>query len=195
MSITDVNTAPGWTPASYPNQAFTNIVNTHGQFTIIMNPHRRNQWLFYKGHYQYRQKCILKICNFLLWRMIWGFWVVLSTLSKRQRVFPLFKQFLKTESRLHAWWSTQLLLTTLLSSLIARRWVGLQALWRFRLKALSIDEMVGAWCFCCCQAYQGLSVGFLLLQYSILFTVESLSLLYLLFISWFNVLGDYALIS
>ena len=36
MSITDVNTAPGWTPTSYPNQAFTNIVNTHMQFTIIM---------------------------------------------------------------------------------------------------------------------------------------------------------------
>ena len=26
-----------------------------------------------QGQYQYRQKCILKICNFLLWRMIWGF--------------------------------------------------------------------------------------------------------------------------
>ena len=26
-----------------------------------------------QGHYQYRQKCILKICNFLLWRMIWVF--------------------------------------------------------------------------------------------------------------------------
>ena len=47
MSITDVNTAPGWTPASFPNQVFTNIVNTHRQFTIIMNPHRRNQWLLY----------------------------------------------------------------------------------------------------------------------------------------------------
>ena len=28
----------------------------------------------------------------------------------------------------------------LLSSLIARRWVGLQTLWRFRLKDISIDE-------------------------------------------------------
>ena len=43
---------------------------------------------------------------------------------------------------LHAWWSTQLLLATLLSSLIARWLVGLQTLWRFRLKDLSIDEMV-----------------------------------------------------
>ena len=35
----------------------------------------------------------------------------------------------------------------------------------------------------CCQAHRGLPVGFLLLQYSVLFTVESRSLLYLLFIS------------
>ena len=33
------------------------------------------------------------------------------------------------------------------------------------------------------QAHRGLPVGFLLLQYSVLFTVESLSLLYLLVIS------------
>ena len=72
----------------------------------------------------------------------------------------------------------------LLSSLIAHGSVGLQTLWRFRLKDLSI-EMVGAWCFGCCQAHQGLPVEFLLLRYSVLCTVESLSLLYLLFISWF----------
>ena len=34
-----------------------------------------------------------------------------------------------------------------------------------------------------CQAHRGLPVGFLLLRYSVLFTVESLSLLNLLFIS------------
>ena len=34
-----------------------------------------------------------------------------------------------------------------------------------------------------CRAHWGLPVGFLLLQYSVLFTVESLSLLYLLVIS------------
>ena len=62
-------------------------------------------------------------------------------------------------NRWHARWSTQSRLATLLSSLIARRWVGLQTLWRFRLKDLSIDEMVGAWCFECCQAHQGLPVG------------------------------------
>ena len=88
-------------------------------------------------------------------------------------------------SRLHAWWSTQSRLATLLFSSIARRWVGLQILWRFRLKDWSIDEMVGAWYFGFCQAHRGLTIGFLLLWYSVLFTVESLSLLCLLFISWF----------
>ena len=34
-----------------------------------------------------------------------------------------------------------------------------------------------------CRAHRGLPVGFLLLQYSVLFTVESLSLLFLLVIS------------
>ena len=46
-------------------------------------------------------------------------------------------------NRLHAWWSTQSRLATLLSSFIARRWVGLKTLWQFRLKELSIDEMEG----------------------------------------------------
>ena len=47
-----------------------------------------------------------------------------------------------------------------------------------------------------CQAYWGLPVGFLLFQYSVLFTVDSLSLLYLLVIScFFSVLGDDALKS
>ena len=50
-------------------------------------------------------------------------------------------------NRLHAWWSTQSRLATLLSSLIVRWWVGLQTLWWFRLKDLSIDEIV--WCFGC----------------------------------------------
>ena len=36
-----------------------------------------------------------------------------------------------------------------------------------------------------CQAHRGLPIGFLLLRYSVLFTVESLSLLYLLVISLF----------
>ena len=49
----------------------------------------------------------------------------------------------ETQVGLHAWWSTQTRLATLLSSLIARGWVGLQTLWRFRLNDLSIDEMAG----------------------------------------------------
>ena len=50
-------------------------------------------------------------------------------------------------NRLHAWWTTESQLATLLSSLVARRWVGL--LWWFRLKDLSIDEMIGDCCFGC----------------------------------------------
>ena len=34
-------------------------------------------------------------------------------------------------NRLHAWWSTQSRLATLLSSLIARQWVGHRTLWQF----------------------------------------------------------------
>ena len=46
-----------------------------------------------------------------------------------------------------------------------------------------------------CRAHRGLPVGFLLLRYSVLFTVESLSLLIsLLYLDLF-VLGDDALIS
>ena len=67
-------------------------------------------------------------------------------------------------SRLHAWCSAQSRMAALLSSLIARWWVGLRALRRFQLKDLSIDEMVGAWCFGCCLAHRGLSVGFILLR-------------------------------
>ena len=58
-------------------------------------------------------------------------------------------------NRLHAWWSTKSWLVTLLSSLIARWWVGLQTLWRFRLKDLSIDELVGALCFDCLSGPPG----------------------------------------
>ena len=63
-------------------------------------------------------------------------------------------------TRLHAWWSTQSRLANLLSSLIARQGVGLQTLWRIRLKDLSIGEMVGAWCFGCCQTHRYLLDSF-----------------------------------
>ena len=46
-----------------------------------------------------------------------------------------------------------------------------------------------------CQAHRGLPVGFLLLRYSVLFTVESLSLIYLLVFLDLYVLEDDALIS
>ena len=89
-------------------------------------------------------------------------------------------------NRLHTWWSTQSRLATLLSSLIARRWVGLQTLWPFQLKDLSIDEMVGAWGFGCLLGPPGFTCWISFAPvFSVLFTVESLSLLYLLFISWF----------
>ena len=70
--------------------------------------------------------------------------------------FPIIKRLVITLmycNRRHAWWSTQSWLATLLSSLIARQWVGLQTLWRFRLKDLSIDEMVGTWCIGFCQVH------------------------------------------
>ena len=109
-----------------------------------------------------------------------------------ERLIPSKMQWIdSTIKRLHAWWSTKSLLATLLSSLIARTWVGLQTLWRFRLKDLSVDEMLGAWLLGCCQAHRDLLVGFLLFRYSVFCTVEALSLLYLLL----YVLGDDAWIS
>ena len=57
-------------------------------------------------------------------------------------------------NRLHGWWSTQSRLVTLLSSIIARRLVGLQTLWWFRLKELSVDKMVAArFMSCFCHAF------------------------------------------
>ena len=52
-----------------------------------------------------------------------------------------------------------------------------------RTYVLGSDGVMPFLGFGCCQAHQGLPVGFLLLRYSVLYTVESLSLLYLLFIS------------
>ena len=83
------------------------------------------------------------------------------------------------------WRSTQSRLATFLSSLIARRLVGPQTLCRFQLKDLSIYGRVGTCCCVCGQAHRGLTVSLLLLLYSVLCTVESLSLFYLLFISQF----------
>ena len=82
-------------------------------------------------------------------------------------------------NRLHALWSTQSRLAPLLSSLIARRWVGLRTLWRFRLKDLSIDEMVGVWYFGCLLGPSGFTFW---ISFAPVFSFESLSLLYLLVI-------------
>ena len=60
---------------------------------------------------------------------------------------------------LRAWWSARSRLSALLCFLIAGRWVGLQTLWWFRLKDLSIDEMVGAWCFGCLSGPPGFTCG------------------------------------
>ena len=109
-------------------------------------------------------------------------------------LFPIaggFAMALMCCSGLRAWWSARSRLATLLSSLVARRWVGLQTLWRFRLGDLSIDEMVGPDALAVCRAHRGLPVGFLLPRYSVLFTAESLSLLHLLVISWFMCSGGW----
>ena len=63
--------------------------------------------------------------------------------------------------------------------------VAPKALWLFRLKYVSIDGMVWAWCCVCCRSHRALTVGLFLLRYSVVCTVESLSLFYLLLISWF----------
>ena len=51
------------------------------------------------------------------------------------------------------------------------------------LKTYLLMRWYGPDALAVCRAHWGLPVGFLLLWYSVLFTVESLSLLYLLFIS------------
>ena len=53
------------------------------------------------------------------------------------------------------------------------------------LKTYLLMRWYGPDALAVCRAHWGLPVGFLLLWYSVLFTVESLSLFYLLVISWF----------
>ena len=67
-----------------------------------------------------------------------------------------------------------------------------------RLKDLSIDPMVWGlmlWLLSGQPGFTNVPVGFLLLRYSVVFTVESLSLLYPLLYIDLYVLGDDALIS
>ena len=51
------------------------------------------------------------------------------------------------------------------------------------LKTYLLMRWLGPDALAVCRANRGIPVGFLLLRYSVLFTVESLSLLYLLVIS------------
>ena len=127
---------------------------------------------------------------FIKWRRLLALIIFQRSSLKVFRIIKRLAITLMYCNRMHAWWSTQSRLATLLSSLIARLWVGLQTLW---LKDLSIDEMAGAWYFGCLPGPPGLPVGFLLLQYSVLFTVESLSLLHLLVISWFLCSGRWCI--
>ena len=94
-------------------------------------------------------------------------------------------------NRQHAWWSTQSRLATLLSSLIARRWVGFQTLWWFRLKDLSMDEMVGGWCFGCLSGPRGFTCW---ISFALVFSFTYLCFISLLYLDLY-VLGDDALIS
>ena len=65
----------------------------------------------------------------------------------------------------------------------------------FDLKTCLLMRWYGPDALAVCGAHRGLPVEFLTLRYSFLFTVESLSLLYLLFILDIHALGDDALIS
>ena len=79
--------------------------------------------------------------------------------------------------------------------LFNRRWVGLQTLWWFRLKDLSIDEMVWAWCFGCLLGPPGFTCWIFCsdIQFYLLLSpyLRFISLLYL----DLYVLGDDALIN
>ena len=70
--------------------------------------------------------------------------------------------------RLHAWLLIQSRLTALLTSLSARRYVGLQTEWQYHLKLyLRVPRAVGNWHpfrVVLGRAYRGLTSGFLLLR-------------------------------
>ena len=74
-------------------------------------------------------------------------------------------------------------LATLLYSLIACLGSDLRLYNRSDLKTYLLMRWKETDALAVCRALRGLPVGFLLLRYSVLFTVESLSLLYLLVIS------------
>ena len=98
-------------------------------------------------------KDFLNLNYMVTWFINWRRLLALIIFQRSSlKLFPIIKRLAITLmycNRLHAWWTTQSRLATLLFSLIAHWWVGLQTLWWFRLKDLSIDEMVGARCFGC----------------------------------------------
>ena len=93
-------------------------------------------------------------------------------------------------NRLHACLSTQSRLATFLSSLILADGSDFRLYDGSDLQTYPLMRWQGPDALAVCLAHRGSPVGFLLLQYSVLFTVESLSLLLDLY-----VLGDDALIS
>ena len=97
-------------------------------------------------------------------------------------------------NRLHAWWSTQSQLATLLSSLIACRWVGLNTLWRFQLKDLSsIDEMVGPDALAVCWAHRGLPVRFFCSCFQFYLLLSPYVCFISFFLSWFTCSGRWCI--
>ena len=111
------------------------------------------------------------LSSMVTWCINWGRLLALIIFQRSLlKLYLIIKRLaitLMNCNRLHALWSTKSRLATLFSSSIAHWCVRLPTLWRFPLKDLSIDEIVGAWYFGCCQALQGLPVGFPLLQYSV----------------------------
>ena len=91
------------------------------------------------------------------WRRLLTLIIFQRSLLKQ---FPIIKRLAITLmdcNRLHAWWSTQSRLATLLSSLMHTGGSDfrLYNVRRFQLEDLSIDEMVGAWCFGCLSGPPG----------------------------------------
>ena len=138
--------------------------------------------------------------SMVTWCMNWRRLLALIIFQRSSlKWFPIIKRLAITLmycNILHAWWSTQSRLATLLSSLIARRWVWLQTLWRFWLKDVSIDEMVGAWCFGCLSGQRGITcwISFALVFSFILLLSPYHCLISLKYLDLY-VLGDDALIS
>ena len=133
----------------------------------------------------------LNLNSMVTWGINWKRLLALMIFQRTSLKWFLIKKRLAIAlmscNRLHAWWSSPSR-----SQLISCQWVGLQTLWRLGLRLIYWWDGIWLGFF---RAHWGLPVGFLLLRYSVLFTVESLSLLYLLLYLDLYVLGDDALIG